>query len=418
MRRVLHGNLVYAPALGALETAEHAYLVTENGIVTGQFSALPQRFLDDPIDDFHDALILPAFTDLHLHAPQYPMLGMGMDLPLLDWLERYTFRTEARFADPDYARAVYRTLANALIRNGTTRVSMFSSLHTDATLILMEELERAGISGLVGKVSMDRNSPAYYTESTEESKRETLRWLKACERFTRVRPILTPRFTPSCSDRLMRWLGDLAKESDLPVQSHLSENRSEIAWVKELAPDCERYWETYAKAGLWKPGTLMAHCVYSDAIERKAMRDYGVTAVHCADSNINIASGIAPVRVLLEEGTMVALGSDIAGGAQLNMLEVMQMTIRASKIKRIETDWQTPFLTVAEAFYLGTTAGAAYFGHAPGFPIGKRLHAVVIDDRTWGDIDRLTIAERFERAVYLAKEPDIIAVYADGVRRK
>lgn len=295
---------------------------------------------------------------------------------------------------------------------------MFSSLHTDATLILMEELENAGVSGYVGKVSMDRNSPDYYTESTEQSKRETLRWLKECERFRTVRPILTPRFTPSCSDGLMRWLGDVAREYDLPVQSHLSENHSEIAWVKELAPSCERYWETYARAGLWKPKTLMAHCVYSDEIERKAMRDYGVTAIHCADSNINIASGTAPVRQMLEEGVHVALGSDIAGGAQINMLEVMQMTIRASKFKRMESGWKTDFLSVAEAFYLGTTAGSSYFGAKPGFGEGEPLHAVVIEDGRLPDADRLTLRERFERAVYLSKPQDIVAVYAEGKRVK
>ena len=416
MIRVLCGNIVSTPAPGTLDCTEHGYLVLEDGKVLGLFSKLPERFMSAEREDYGEALILPAFCDLHLHAPQYPMLGMGMDLPLLKWLETYTFRTEARFADPDYARKVYGALARALIENGTTRVSMFSSLHTDATLILMEELEKAGVSGYVGKVNMDRNAPDYYLESTEESKRETLRWLNACDRFSKVRPILTPRFTPSCTDELMRWLGDVAKDYDLPVQSHLSESKGEIAWVKELAPDCGRYWETYAKAGLWKPKTLMAHCVYSDEVERQAMKDCGVTAVHCADSNINIASGIAPVVQLLKEGVKVALGSDIAGGAQLSMLEVVQMTIRTSKIKRMESGWTQDFLSVADGFYLGTTAGAAYFGAKPGFAVGEPLHAVVITDAHLPDADRLTLKERFERAVYLALPSDIFAVYADGKR--
>lgn len=416
MKRVLCGNIVTTPKLGVLDCTERGCLVLEDGRILGRFDHIPERFADAEIEDYGDALILPAFADLHLHAPQYPMLGMGMDLPLLEWLNTYTFRTEARFRDPEYARKVYRIFAHRLIVNGTTRVAMFSSLHTDATLILMEELERAGVCGYVGKVNMDRNAPDYYIESTEESKRETLRWLKACERFTKVRPILTPRFTPSCSDELMRWLGDVARDYDLPVQSHLSESLGEIAWVKELAPDCERYWETYAKAGLWKPGTLMAHCVYSDAIERKAMRDCGVTAVHCADSNINIASGIAPVKQLLDEGNLVALGSDIAGGAQLSMLEVIQMTIRTSKIKRIESNWTQDFLSVADGFWLGTTAGTSYFGAKPGFAEGEPLHAVVISDVHLPDADRLSLRERFERIVYLAKTGDIVAVYADGKR--
>ena len=197
--KILQGNIVYSPKLGKLVTLPHGALVLDDqGILTDVLPAAPEG-ADAAYTDYGDQLLMPSFVDMHLHAPQYPMLGMGMDLPLMEWLNTYTFKTEARFADNDYARSTYHRLANDLITGGTTRVCMFSSLHTDATLVLMEELERAGISGYVGKVNMDRNSPAYYCETTEESKRETLRWLDACDRFSHIRPIITPRFTPSCS---------------------------------------------------------------------------------------------------------------------------------------------------------------------------------------------------------------------------
>ena len=415
----LHGNILSAPKLGELDAIKDGYIVLNaDGVIEGMFETLPERFKSGQLADYGDALILQSFCDMHLHAPQYPMLGMGMDLPLLDWLNTYTFRTEARFADPEYARMHYRALADRLVEYGTTRVSVFSSLHTDATLVLMEELERAGISGYVGKVNMDRNSPDYYCETTEESKRETLRWLDACDRFTRIRPIITPRFTPSCTNALMKWLGKIANERNLPVQSHLSENTSEIAWVLQLHPDCRLYWETYEKYGLWKSGTLMAHCIYSDERERAAIKAHGVTVVHCADSNTNISSGVAPIRTMLDEGIHVVLGSDIAGGANLSMLNVIQMSIRASKIKRIESGWTLPFLSVAEGYYLGTTAGALCFGAKPGFQKGDRLHAVVIDDREYPDTERLTLRERFDRAVYIAEPKDIVAVYGEGKRLK
>jgi guanine deaminase len=140
--------------------------------------------------------------------------------------------------------------------------------------------------------------------------------------------------------------------------------------------------------------------------------------VHCADSNTNISSGVAPIRTMLDEGLDVVLGSDIAGGAHLSMLNVIQMSIRVSKIKRIESEWTTPFLSVAEGFYLGTTAGALYFGAKPGFQKGDRLHAVVIDDREYPDTERLTLKERFDRAVYIAEPKDIVAVYGEGKRLK
>ena len=169
MTMILKGCIVSAPALGRLETTEHGYLIAENGHITGIYPVLPEQYAGAPVEDYGDDLIVQSFADLHLHAPQYPMLGTGMDLPLLDWLNTYAFPTEARFADTDYARTVYRQLSRELIAHGTTRVCMFSSLHTEATLILMEELERAGVTGYVGKVNMDRNGlPGVLEETTEE----------------------------------------------------------------------------------------------------------------------------------------------------------------------------------------------------------------------------------------------------------
>ena len=413
--KILKGNLVFAPTLGALETIENGCLIlSDDGMIRSVERTVPQG-ADAQLIDYGSALILPSFVDMHLHAPQYPMLGMGMDLPLIDWLNTYTFQTEARFADHDYARAIYKKLAGDLITNGTTRVCMFSSLHTDATLILMEELERAGVTGYVGKVNMDRNSIPALQETTEQSERETLRWLDSCARFRYVKPILTPRFTPSCTDALMAWLGRLAAERDLPVQSHLSENLSEIAWVGELHPDCAQYWESYDKYGLWKPRTVMAHCVHSDAREIEAMHRAGVVVAHCADSNINLCSGVSPVRRLLREGVWVTLGSDIAGGAQLPMYKVITASIRASKFKRIESRWTEDFLTVPEGYYLGSTSGHRYFGAQGAFAPGDALHAIVVDDSDFTIPTRpLTLGERFERALYMMHRHNIVSVWSEG----
>lgn len=415
MQQLIHGNLIHAPALGRLEILEHGWMLLEDGTIRGLWREKPAQYAALPVTDYGNALVMQSFADMHLHAPQYPMLGMGMDLPLLDWLNTYTFKTEARFADTDYARRVYRRLAGDLITNGTTRVCMFSSLHTEATWILMEELERAGVTGYVGKVNMDRNAlPGVLEETTEESVRETIRWLDGC-RFEHVRPIITPRFTPSCTDELMAELGKIAREHGLYVQSHLSESTNEIAWVRELSPGCARYWETYDKFGLWKDHTLMAHCVHSDDEELRAMREHGVVAVHCADSNINIISGVCPVRHLLDAGVRVTLGSDIAGGAQLAMNKVVTMSIRASKMRRILDGWQGDFLTVEEGYYLGTTAGHRYFGAGGGFAVGDKLHAIVVDDGDLPEPTRpLSVQERFERALYMMHRHNITAVYSDG----
>ena len=406
--------------MGKLKTLPRGALVLEDdGTIREVLSRAPERPEGRPVCDFGDSLILPSFADLHLHAPQYPMLGMGMDLPLLDWLKTYTFRTEARFADRDYARRVYRSLARELIANGTTRVAMFSSLHTEATWILMEELERAGVTGFVGKVNMDRDSGDELRETTEESERETLRWLDGCSAFSRVRPILTPRFTPSCTDELMAWLGRLAEERGLPVAVPSEREQPPRSRCAAPHPDCAQYWENLREIRPVKDRTLKAHCVYSDGRERAAMRESGVWAVHCADSNFNICSGVAPVRKLLDDGVQVALGSDIAGGAQLAMSQVIAMSIRASKVKRIEENWETDFLTVAEGYYLGSAAGARYFGAKGGFAPGDRLHAIVVNDGSLPEPVRpLSLTERFERAIYGMTKENITAVWSEGKRVK
>lgn len=413
--RIIKGNIIAAPEFGKLDITENGYLITVDGKIRGTYQKLPEEFAECAVEDYGDALVMQSFSDMHLHGPQYPMLGMGMDKPLLEWLNTYTFPTEARFKDNEFARKAYRRLARELAAKGTTRVCMFSSIHREATLILMEELENAGISGFVGKVNMDRNSGENYQETTEESISETVKWLQSCH-FEHIKPMITPRFTPSCTNELMQELGRIAREKKLPIQSHLSENTGELAWVKELHPDCDQYWETYAKYGLWNDQTLMAHCVWSDERERKAIRDAGVWAVHCPASNENLVSGYAPVRKMLNEGLNVVLGSDIAGGDHLSMFKNITAAIRASKARRIMDDWKTDFLTVAEAFYLGTSAAAPFFGEKPGFAPGNTLHAIVVEDETLPMVHPLSIQERFERCVYRREHGAMLAVYSEGNR--
>lgn len=159
----------------------------------------------------------------------------------------------------------------------------------------------------------------------------------------------------------------------------------------------------------------MAHCVHSDAAERRAIREHNVVVVHCGDSNINICSGVCPVRTMLNEGVWVTLGSDIAGGAQLPMYRVISTTIRTSKVRRISDEWQTDFLTVAEGYYLGTTAGHKYFGAGDGFAAGDKLHAIVVDDSDLPEPSvPLSIEARFERIIYMTHRHNIVSVWSDG----
>ncbi len=413
---ILKGTILSTPELGVLEFIENGYLVADNGLIVGTYTQLPEDYQNMPVEDYGNALILQSFSDMHLHAPQYPMIGMGMEMELLDWLEEYTWPTEAKFADTAFAREIYSHLASELVANGTTRVCMFSSLHTDSTLVLMQELQRAGITGFVGKVNMDRNGGKDLQETTQGSKEETLRWLDACQENWDIKPILTPRFSPSCTDELMAFLGSLAKERRLPVQSHLSESLGEIAWVKELFPDCDTYHGTYQKHDLWTDKTLMAHCVWSDEAELLAMKQAGVTVVHCADSNSNLRSGVAPVRKMLDMGVSVVLGSDISGGDQLSVFDIVNSSIKVSQLRSAYDPERPKQLTAVEAWYLATSAANLWFGEKPGFAPGNRVNVMVVSDDQLPSTRTLSPKERFDRLFYRRQKGAILAVYSGKKR--
>ena len=417
MLTALKGNIIEALSPDILGIHPNSFLALEDGMVVGIYPEIPENMREAEVADFGDALILQSFADMHLHGPQYEFTGTGMDRPLLEWLDTYAFPTEARYKDPAYAREKYRALAHDLIQNGTTRVAMFSSLHTDTTLILMEELEKAGVTGYVGKVNMDRNAPSFLCETTEESKKETLRWLDQCRRFTNIQPILTPRFAPSCSPELMDFLGKLKKERDLPVQSHLSENTGEIALVSQLFPDCGQYWEVYDKYGLFDRKTLMAHCVHSDVRERAAMHMRGVHPVHCASSNNSLMSGISPVADMLRERQNVCLGSDVAGGTTLSMLRTMANSITAAKDRGSLMQKDSQAISIEQTYFMATGAGQRFLGLGIGFPEGESLHAIVLDDTSLPRLPNMTLRDRLLRAVYRLDDRHIRAVYSEGIRR-
>ena len=207
----LKGNICYAPEAGRLVVRENACVVCEDGVCRGVFDELPGAFSGLEVIDCGDRLILPGLVDLHTHAPQYPYRGTGMDCELMQWLDRYAFPEEARYADAAYAERAYRIFADTLMKSATARAVVFGTIHTASTLILTDCMEQSGLISYVGKVNMDRNAPPELTEqSAERSAADTRRFIEACaERgYRRTRPILTPRFAPSCTNALSyrSWL--------------------------------------------------------------------------------------------------------------------------------------------------------------------------------------------------------------------
>ncbi|MDR2908537.1 MAG: amidohydrolase family protein, partial [Oscillospiraceae bacterium] len=393
------------------------YLVCEDGISRGLFPELPERFRGLPVLDRRDRLILPGLTDLHTHAPQFAFRGLGMDLELLEWLNARVYPEEEKYSDERYAKEAYKAMVRSLVKGPNTRACVFSTVHPQATLILMDLLEASGLVCMAGRVNMDRNCPpSLREESAAASLADTRRWLESCSgRYKNTYPILTPRFIPTCSDELMRGLGDIARELGLPLQSHLSENRSEVEWVAELCPGSVSYGDAYAGLGAFggEIPTVMAHGVLSGKKEMELMKKNGVYLAHCPQSNANLRSGIAPLRRFLDSGVRIGLGSDVAGGCHSSIFRAMSDAVEVSKLRYCLAQ-EDPPVTVMEAFYLGTVGGGSFFGKAGSFEDGYEFDALVIDDRELMAPFELSLEERLARVIYFSQDHNITDKFVRG----
>ena len=410
----LGGDLIYNTAPDTLAVLPDHWVTAEDGVIV---SVTPEPPAGAERLDFRGKVIVPGLVDLHLHAPQYVYRGLGMDRELLDWLAVNAFPEEARYADLSYARRAYALFTDALRRGPTTRACIFATAHTDASLELARMLEATGLRTLVGRVNMDRDCPDDLREpSAAFSLAETRRFVEGMKGLANTRPILTPRFVPSCTDALMEGLGELCRETGLPVQSHLSENHGEIALVARLCPDTEFYAQAYDKWGLLGEhgSAIMAHCVHSSPAERSLLKQRGTFVAHCPQSNTNLASGIAPVRTMLREGLRVGLGTDVAGGASLSMFRAVTDAIQASKLYWRLVDQDCPPLTVPEGLWLATRGGGAFFGKVGVFEPGYELDALVLDDNCLPAPRSFDPLQRLERVLWLGDERNLAAKFVAG----
>ena len=403
MEYLVHGDLCFSTAPRHIETMEASYLHVKDGKCISCYKELPEALSSLEIKDYSGNLIIPGMVDLHLHAPQYAYRGTKMDLPLLDWLNCNTFPEEAKYEDMKYAKAAYKNFVEDLKESPTTRAVIFATLHKEATLCLMDLLEKSGLETMVGKVNMDRNSPDYLTEhSAEEALENTRNWLQAIpEEYRHCHPILTPRFTPTCSDALMEGLGKIKKEKGIPLQSHLSENKAEIAWVKELCPDTKNYGESYDRYGLLQ-NSVMAHCVHTREDELELLKERECYICHCPQSNTNLQSGVAPVKHFLEKGAKLGLGTDVAGGANLSMFRAITDAIHVSKLRSCLL-LEDAAITVEEAFFMASLSGGGFFGKVGSFLTGYEADFLVYE-RKRESIREESLLERLEMLLYTEKE--------------
>lgn len=422
---VIKGHICYSQDKSTLKVYESSYLVCVNGKSKGIFENLPSEYKDLPLKDYGDKLIIPGMVDLHVHAPQYAFRGMCMDLELMDWLNQYTFPEEEKYTNLDYAKKAYSIFTKALKNSATTRACIFATRHRDATVLLMELMEETGLVSYVGKVNMDREaSEALIEESAESSAYNTFGWINSVNnKFQNTKPILTPRFIPCCTDELMEELKQIQMTYGIPVQSHLSESPGEIEFVHFLRPNNEFYGDAYNDYDLFGKNddintdvkTVMAHCVWSTEKEVELMKKNGVFVAHCPASNMNLSSGIAPIRKYLDLDLKIGLGSDVAGGQSESIFRAITDSIQVSKMYWRHVNQACKPIVFSEAFFLATKGGGEFFGKVGSFESDYEFDAIVLDDSCLEHPQELNILQRLERAVYLSLDTKgICAKYVNG----
>ena len=411
---LFHGHILFSKSENELAVFENSWIAVEDGIIQGIYETLPGKLQNCPVQDFGEGVIIPAFSDLHVHAPQYPQRGLAMDMLLYDWLNNYTFPLEARYADMDFARAVYDAFTEDLIENGTFHACIFGTIHPQATGYLLEKLDEKGLSAFVGKVNMDKASPDYLCESAEGSLRDTESFLEkyACNKA--ARPILTPRFAPTCSRELLAGLGRLGKKYQVGLQTHIVESKWEAAQALLDFPEASCDMEIYERAGLLENGPVVAaHFIFPSEEDIRILKQYNGYAVQCPDATVNVIAGIMRNSALAEQGVHLALGSDIAGGHNIGIYSQIARSVQLSKLKWFYEPEKNRPITFQEAFYMATRQGGEIFGKVGSFEKGNRFDALVIDGVS-DPFLRLDPQQIVERFCYSGTKENIVARYIDG----
>ena len=301
--------------------------------------------------DRRGMLLMPGFIDTHIHYPQTDIIA-SHGAQLLDWLNTYTFPAERRFEDAAVAREVAGFFCDELLRNGTTTAMCFATVHPQSVDAIFEAAAERNMCMLAGKVMMDRNAPDFLTDTAESGYAQSKALIERWHGQGRALYAVTPRFAPTSTERQLELAGRLLDEHPgVYLQSHVAENRDEVAWVAELFPWARSYLDVYDRFGLLRPQAIYAHCIHLDAADRERMAKSGTAMSFCPTSNLFLGSGLFDLEAAAAFGVRVGLATDVGGGTSFSMLQTLN---EAYKVAQMAGQNLSPF----QAFYLATLGSA------------------------------------------------------------
>ncbi|KEI70829.1 guanine deaminase [Endozoicomonas elysicola] len=437
------GNAFHCPVLGEFEFLENV-LITIN--TDGEIDSLlkPDEYA---VSDIMEVLerenrlvrlkekqyLIPGLIDLHCHAPQWPQMGKGLDLPLYNWLANYTFPLEAKYQDLEFAKRVYDDLVQSTLSSGTTSAVYFSSIHLEPTRVLADTCLEKGQRAFVGKVCMDdvEQCPDYYRQSVEKSLYETEAFHQYVSTMSGnhglISSVVTPRFIPSCTEGLLKELGQFATNNNCYVQTHCSESD----WAREYSQ--QKYGETdisvYEKTGLLGRKTILAHSIFLTEQDVIKIQDYGASIAHCPLSNMYFANAAMETRELLNRGLHCGLGSDVAASVTPSMLRSCFDAVTHSRVREEGTSTKLAAgergeaktrISFLEAFWMATTGGGKALDKNIGvFRRGFSFDAVLVDAniqdcdlKIWQALD--SASDILEKIISTTNRQNIIKVWVQG----
>lgn len=363
----------------------HAYRYIPDGVLavsegkilaTGSFVEMKKCFSDASVTDFSGKLLMPGFIDAHIHYPQSEIIGM-YGRQLLDWLHEYTFPAETMFSSPEHADYIADFFVNELFRNGTTTCMAYATVHPESVNALFTAASQYNMCMLTGKMLMDRNAPEQLTDTVERGGTESRTLIEAWHNKGRNRYVITPRFAISCTDKQLSEAGRLHRDyPDTYIQTHLSENKSEIDQTLSLYPDCSDYLEVYERAGLVTERTVFGHCIHLSEAESHRLASAGAAIAHCPTSNLFLGSGLFNMREANRLGLQTTLATDVAGGTSFSMLRTMG---EAYKVQQLNGYPMSPFESLYKCT-LGSAKALKLEDEIGSFKEGCYADFIVVED--------------------------------------